>query len=260
MEVENNTWIMYGVDESDPECLHTPEELIAYINEVGFLPLFKNAIPGFSVEERTSPIWWWSGIPEKDPWEWRAILARSREVAYGKFFDKKAGFISRKWLPYFVNYRRDGYDFDSLWEDGKAPIRQKKIMDLFAENSGEQERYSPDIKKLAGFGKDGEKNFPGTITDLEMETYLCMVDFKQRKNKKGALYGWPVAVYAAPEHVFGRELVTSCYREDPLESGNRIIAWMKEIYPIATEDQIRALLGNRVGVLPERKSRTAKSK
>ena len=54
MESKDGTWIMYGVSEDDPECLHTVDELIEYIEEVGFLPLFRNEIPGFSVEERTT--------------------------------------------------------------------------------------------------------------------------------------------------------------------------------------------------------------
>lgn len=39
MESKDGTWIMYGVSENDPECLHTVDELIGYIEEVGFLPL-----------------------------------------------------------------------------------------------------------------------------------------------------------------------------------------------------------------------------
>ena len=57
---ESGTWIMYGVDWDDPECIHTVDEAIKYINEIGFLPLFKNEIPGFSLEERTVPQYWWS--------------------------------------------------------------------------------------------------------------------------------------------------------------------------------------------------------
>ena len=38
------------------------------------------------------------------------IIAAGGRIAYGKFFDRKAGFISREWLPVFANYRRDGYD------------------------------------------------------------------------------------------------------------------------------------------------------
>ena len=56
---ESGTWVMYGVDWDDPECIHTVEEATEYINRIGFLPLFKNDIPGFSLEERTVPEYWW---------------------------------------------------------------------------------------------------------------------------------------------------------------------------------------------------------
>ena len=64
---ENGTWIMYGVEWDDPECLHTVDETNEYINKVGFLPLFRNEIPGFSLEERTAVEYWWSGDREHDP-------------------------------------------------------------------------------------------------------------------------------------------------------------------------------------------------
>lgn len=243
MANEAGTWVMHGVAEDDPECIHTVEEAIEYINKVGFLPLFKNDIPGFSLEERTVPQHWWSENPERDPWEWREIIAGSGQVAYGKFFDKKAGFISKEWLPYFVNYRRDGYDFDALWDDEKASIRQKKIMDLFAEENDDAELYSYEVKQNAGFGKKGEKNFEGTMTELEMKLYLCIRDFRKRKNKKGENYGWAIAVYSTPEHLFGYDYVTCAYSETPKESWEKIVAHMNDIYPIATEAQIRRVIG-----------------
>ena len=154
------------------ERIHSAEEAITYIKKTGFLPLFKNDIPGFSLEERTFSGDWWSGDAQRDPWEWRKIMAGSGQMAYGKFFDKRAGFISRDWFPYFANYRRDGYDFDALWDDEKASMRQKKIMDLFAEENKDTERFSFEVKQNAGFGKGGEKNFEGTMADLEMRMYL----------------------------------------------------------------------------------------
>lgn len=243
MSAEGGVWIMYGVDESDPCCIHTAEELIAYIDEIGFLPLFKNDIPGFSVEERTVADYWWTGDTLRDPWEWREIIARSGRVAYGKFFDKKAGFISKKWFPYFANHRRDGYDFDARWDDEMASMRQKKIMDLFEDDT---ELYSFEVKKQAGFGTGGEKNFEGTVTNLQMQTYLCLRDFRQRKNKAGEAYGWAIAVYAKPEHLWGYDYVTSAYGEAPEESGGRIAEHIMEKYPIATKAQIRKVIGVRV--------------
>lgn len=239
---EAGEWIMHGVDWDDPDCIHTVESAVEYINQVGFLPLFKNDIPGFSLEERTAPEYWWCDDPEKDPWMWRAIIARKHDIVYGKFFAKKAGFISKKWIPVFVNYRRDGYDFDALYEDGKASNKHKKIMVHFMEDREYAEIYSNQLKKLAGFGKTGEKGFDGAITRLMMQMYLCNCDFQKRINKKGEEYGWDVAVYSSVEHIHGYDYVTSCYKEDPQDSWMKIVAHMHEIYPAATDSQMKKIL------------------
>ncbi len=224
------------------ECIHTVDEAIEYINTIGFLPLFQNEISGFSLEEKTIPEDWWSGIAEKDPWMWRVIIAGRHNIVYGKFFDKKAGFISKEWLPVFANYRRDGYDFDALYEDGKAPHKHKKIMENFMEENEDAEIYSNILKKQAGFGKDGEKGFESAITNLMMQTYLCNCDFKKRVNKMGIEYGWDVAVYSSIEHIYGYDYVTSCYQEAPQDSWRRIVSHMHERYPEATDKQIQKVL------------------
>ena len=194
------------------------------------------------MEERTVPEYWWCDDVDKDPWIWRTVIARGKDIVYGKFFDKKAGFILKKWLPVFANYRRDGYDFDALYDDGKAPNKNKKIMVNFMEDNADSEMLSNELKIKAGFGKDGEKGFDGAITNLCMQTYLCNCDFRKRKNKKGIEYGWDVAVYSSVEHIYGYDYVTSCYKEEPTESWNRIVEYMHETYPITTDKQIRKLL------------------
>ena len=181
MAVENGEWIMRGPAWEDPACIHSWQKLVDWIDEVGFLPLFRNGIDGFSAEERTCPTDWWSGDAARDPWEWRQLIARSGRVAYGKFFGKKAGFISKAWFPDFANWRRDGYDFDSRWDDGLATARQKKIMDQFADTDA---LLSYELKERTGFGKGGEKNFEGTVTDLQMSSYLIIRDFRQKLNNK----------------------------------------------------------------------------
>ena len=231
---------MRGMDWNDPLRIRTTDELINYINQVGFLPLFANEVPGFSVEEHVSPLYWWSDDPANDPWLWREILARSGRVAYGKFFNRKAGFVSLKWFPIFANYRRDGYDFDSRWEDELASFRAKKIIDEFA---SEPELFSYDLKRRAGFGKDGSKNFEGVITDLQMQTYIIIRDFRQRRRKlDGAPYGWPIAVYTTPERLLGGDAISAGYSEDPSASQNRIFARIKEEYPWAADSQIKAVM------------------
>lgn len=239
MSVENGEWILYGVQRNDPHCLHSSAELTALVNEIGFLPLFRNELPLFSVEERTEPLFWWSGDEARDPWEWRRVIAAAGEVAYGKFFNKKTGYISREWLPYFANARRDGYDFDARWEDEKATWRQKKIMDCV---SGGEELYSFELKQRAGFGKDGEKNFEGTVTELQMQTYLCVRDFRPRVNKAGQPYGWSIAIYTPPENIFGYDCLSAAYAESPETSRERIFEHARELFPGADEKALKKLL------------------
>lgn len=236
---EHGEWIMRGIDFYSPGCIRSEEQLEEYVNEVGFLPLFANKIIGFSVEEHTSPEYWWTGNEDRDPWYWREMAARNGNVAYGKFFDKKAGYISKKWLPYFVNYRRDGYDFDSRWDDELESYRNKKIMDLFADG---EEYFSYEIKELAGFSSGGEKNFEGTIADLQMKTYLTVKDFRQKTNKRGELYGWSIAVYSTPESLFGTEFVRSAYSEAGSVSFGRIVENVKKHFPETDEIIIRRFM------------------
>ena len=118
MDTVNGEWIMKGCRRTDRDCLHSPEDLLELVQEIGFMPLFSNEIPGFSVEEHTPAADWWTDDPASDPWAWRQVLASNEFIAYGKFFDRKAGFVSKDWFPDFANYRRDGYDYEGLYEDG----------------------------------------------------------------------------------------------------------------------------------------------
>ena len=236
-------WIMHGLSYDDPACIRTVEKLEKYIESVGFLPFFRCEIPGFSVEEHTAADAWWTDDPARDPWQWRKLLAARGQVAYGKFFDRKAGFISKEWFPAFANYRRDGYDFDARWDDELASRKSKKIMDLFAEEQAERELFSFELKQLAGYGNDGEKNFEGEVTSLQMQTYLCIRDFRRRRNKKGQEYGWGIAVYCTPEHLWGYDYVTGWYREEPEESARRIFAHARELCPGTDERYLRKVLG-----------------
>ena len=251
MSVENGEWIMKGLDWNDPLRIRTWQELVNWINEIGFLPLFGNEVAGFSAEEHTSARYWWTGNRKEDPWEWREIIAASHEVAYGKFFGNKAGFISLDWLPYFVNCRRDGYDFDARYEDGLASRRAKKIMDFYlGEADGEaifkdDKILSTELKKMAGFGKEGEKNYPGVITGLQMQTYLVISDFQRRKNKRGEEYGMAVSIMLPPEAIWGYEKVTAAYSETPGDSWDRIFRHVKEINPRAKDEDVIRLIGRR---------------
>ncbi len=46
MANEGGAWIMHGMDWDAPYRIHTYRELINWINEIGFLPLFINEVEG----------------------------------------------------------------------------------------------------------------------------------------------------------------------------------------------------------------------
>ena len=252
MAVKDGQWIMRGMEWDNPYRIRTWKELVNWINEVGFLPLFANEVEGFSAEEHVSPDYWWTGIREEDPWEWREIIAADHQVAYGKFFGQKAGFISIEWLPYFANFRRSGYDFDARYEDGLASLREKLIMDLLTRRNEDgdvtfhtEEILSTDLKKMAGFGKNKEKNYPGIVTGLQMQTYLVITNFHRRMNKRGEEYGMPVSVMLPPEAIWGYETVTSAYNEKPSESWQKVFERVKEHFQEAEENAIIKLIGRK---------------
>ena len=237
---------MAGCEESSQDLLKTADDLLELLRQVGFLPLFAGGMAGFSVEERTLSYSWWSGDSQSDPWEWRIALAGHPEVAYGKFFDKKAGFIHRDFFPIFANYRRNGYDFDALSDEGLARHRAGKNMDVFELNDEVvgKEIMSNELKEKAGFGKEGGgKNFDGILTELQMQTYLIVSDFRQRINKKGEPFGWHIAVMGTPETKWGYDFVSSGYSEEPGASWAKIKEQVYRFFPQANERQIQKVLG-----------------
>lgn len=234
MYERDGEWIMEGLEDHDPKRIKSIDELYEYVDTVGFLPLFCSHVPGFSLEELTASSAWFSGNDE-DPWQWRSIAATEGKVVYGKFFGKKAGFISKEWFPYFASYRRDGYDFDTLYELGTASRKSKLLMDAL---EGRDSVPSHTLKELAGFGRNGEKGFDGTITNLMMQTYVVICGFERKLNRNGEEYGWPVADYCTAEAKFGYDFVRSKYRISREEAHAKIMEQMRKLYPDATDKEI----------------------
>jgi len=228
-------WVMEGLDRNDARRIKSCKELSDFINDIGFLPLFKSNIEGFSVEELTATNSWWAGKSEEDPWEWREVIASEGKIAYGKLFSNRAGFVSKEWYPYFAAYRRDGYDFDSRYEDGLASHRTKKIIDTLTECAT---LPSNEIKAIAGFGKGGEKGFEGAMTTLQMQTYITVRSFQKRTNKKNKEYGWPVALYSLSENLFGEEYVRSAYHLEPKQVKEKIVTKIVDRFPDITVSAI----------------------
>lgn len=235
MKEINGQFIMDCCALDDPNRLDTPEQLIELLHTVGFLPLFSNNIPHFSVEEHIPDGRWWTGNVD-DPWKWRHALASHPDIAYGKFFERKAGFIHKDWFPVLASYRRNGYDFDALCNDELASYKWQNAMNQFCLDDN-----------LIG------KTLPASIipderikADLQMRTYLLISDFAQKRSKNGLPYGLHHAMLATPETKWGYEFVTSAYDEGCDACWDRIKRHTLKFYPSADEKALRSILGMRI--------------
>lgn len=220
--------------------INSMADLTDAINEFGFLPFFENSIEGFSVEEHIAPACWWnSKTGAWSAWEWKGSVIRGTGCAYGKFFEKKACYISREWFADFANYRRDGYDFDARYDDGLAPYRDKQLYDLV-------ESYAPvlssQLKQLGNYKKGGNKGFDTGITRLQAQGYVLISDFVYRRDKRGNPYGWGVAEYSTPEAFMGSDFSDRVYRCLPEESYEKIAAHIGGLFPRLSSEKIKKFI------------------
>jgi len=217
--------------------IDTQADLAAAVEELGFLPLFRSDIPGFSAEEHVTPRAWFSDEP--GIWEWKGPVTRENRFAYGKFFGGRAAFISEAWFPDFANFRRDGYDFDALYDEGLAPHREKQLFDL-VEARGPL--LSKELKELGNYRRDGNKGFDGLIAKLQARCYVLISDFVYQTDRYGREYGWGVARYATPEQFFGPDFRDRAYRREPEASFRRLLDHLKEVLPGVPEQRLEKFL------------------
>ncbi len=209
--------------------IDSKEDLIDAIDRFGFLPFFENSIAGFSIEEHiTQDSWYDPSTGEWSAWEWKGPVIRETGCAYGKFFEKKACYISREWFFDFANYRRDGYDFDARYDDGLAPLKDKQLYDLIER---EAPILSKRLKELGNYRKGGVKGFDTMINRLHSQCYVLISDFVYMKDRYGNPYGWGVAEYSTPERFMGEFFKENVYSRTPEESYERILSHMQKFLP-----------------------------
>lgn len=218
--------------------IKSADDIVRLVNKIGFLPFFVNEINGFSIEEHCPKELWFAADAD-GPWEWKGPIARSGECVYGKFFGGKAGFVSPQWFPELANYRRNGYDFDSRYDDGLASRKDKDVYDTIAQHGT---ILSKELKLTCNYRKGGNKGFETVITRLQMQTYVNIADFVYMRDKHGQAYGWGVAKYGTPEETLGYEAVTAAYKRDPQKSKELILDHLTGILPDIADNKLLKLM------------------
>lgn len=195
------------------------ERLEETVRNVGLLPYFKNKIPGFSVEEHVPDNILWD--IENGPWEWKGRVLRNLQVAYGKFFWNRAGYISLDLLPDFLRLRRLERPITRNSPEGK-------VLAVLTEH---ESLLSHELKELAGYvgpraprrsanpfenleKEEAAKStrrevtftdsrFETVMAHLQMSGFVTIADFEYRIDRHGNPYGWGIARYTTPEALYG---------------------------------------------------------
>jgi hypothetical protein len=182
-----------------------------------------------------TPIRWHTDDPEVDPWEWRMrVLDERSDIAYGKLFFKKSGFITKEWYPYFLAVRRSGVAFDEAYADGKISLFAKRIYEVVAEN-GNMPLHG--IKQIAGFSKEDKSGFDRAITELQMKMFITMCGRQQKLSQMGMEYGWASTVFCVTENFFGEAVFETAAKISKDDAVNRIREQILKLNPTA-EDKI----------------------
>ena len=216
--------------------IHNATELMGYIQEVGFLPLLYSGIPGYSADEAVDPdcryVLLDDGSWDWPLWDWKGPIVTESDCVYGKFFNKKAGFVSRAWWPDLYNWRRHTHPAPS-----PGSVEETILLTLREHGS----LITRDLRRLCGFTEPKMRSrFDGYVTRLQMACRVVTEDFVYPRDKHGKEYGWGWALLTTPEQLLGKEACL-CDRT-PEESFERIFNHLKRILPRANEQQLLKLI------------------
>lgn len=229
----------------DRGLIASPDDMERVVLRRGVLPFFRNNIPGLSIQEMAAP----GALFGDDDgcWEWKGPVIQRQTTAYGKFFGRKAGFVSVELLPDFVNYRRSRYPVrvgsvdEMILEiiqanEGLTSTELKK----FIFGSGNSRRNPGELPALDVFTKSKNKSLEGPLQRLQMGAHLLIADFQYKTTRRGEPYGWGVALYSTPQ-IWLREVEYNVSRS-PQESFQWLVDSMSERAPHIPKSKIMKLI------------------
>ena len=217
--------------------IYSAAGLMAYIQEVGFLPLLDGGVRGFSAEEVVTDDCRYVVFPDGGwdwpLWKWKGPVVTDGNCVYGKFFAGKAGFISCDWWPDFCNYRRSKHPVPA-----EGSIDETVLLTLQSQGP----LITRELRAACGFnGPKMRSRFDGYVTRLQMGCYIVTQDFVYPTDKHGKEYGWGWSLLTTPEALLGRKSCTSPHT--PQESYDLLANHFRKLLPEATDKQIQKLLG-----------------
>jgi hypothetical protein len=182
---------------------------------------------------------WHTGDPETDPWEWRIrVLEERDDIAYGKIFFKKSGYITKEWYPYFLAARRKGMDFDEEYARGTISNSAKRIYDVVKDGA----LPLHEIKRQGGFTREDKSRFGSAIIELQMRLYLTICGAKQKISSVGEEYGWRSTVLCTVEEFWGKAILKKAEKISAKEAADKITGQIYKLNPEADARKIKKFI------------------
>ena len=231
----------------DKLIIDSPDNMEKAAEYYGILPFFLNKVRGLSVQELCAPGMLFGGNLEEGCWEWKGPVIRRKTSAYGKFFNRKAGFVSMELLPDFLNYRRALLEvkpasteellLEIIMENGDITSTELKSYIFGRPQSRRKADEIPDNNFREMHPSPKRKSLEGPLQRLQMGGHIIISDFEYKTTKRGERYGWGVARYSTPEYHFG-ELLRLPENKTPEESLEDIVSYVKKRYTRLWSDKL----------------------
>jgi len=187
-----------------------------------------------------TPVAWHTGEADTDPWEWRVrVLGERSDIAYGKVFFKKSGFITRDWYPYFLAARRTGWTFEERYAEGEMSHFAKRIYDVVTAH-GTLPLH--EIKRLGRFTKEEKSGFDRALTELQMGLFLTTCGTQAKVSQMGLEHGWSSTVFCTTEIFFGSEVFEQAEKIKQKDAEQEIRAQVLRLNPSAQEKKIQKFI------------------
>ncbi|NLM62648.1 MAG: hypothetical protein GX193_11315 [Clostridiales bacterium] len=210
-------------------------------NDEGVFTLIK-----FGWDELPPPdckIRWHTGDADTDPWEWRMrVLEERNDIAYGKVFFRKAGYITKEWYPYFLAARRENRSFDEMYGDGLISNYAKRVYDVIREHGSLPIHI---IKQLCGFAKEDKSRFDRAIVDLQMGLFITMCGRQHKLSNFGIEYGWASTMFCTVEHFWGSEVTAAAAEISKEEAEEAITGQIYKLNSNADPKRVKAFIFGR---------------
>ena len=205
---------------NDFPIISTKEQLASLIGEVGFLPFFSSGIEGFSLRDIIDPAVWFVDDVE-GPWEWKGEVG-----VYGKLFRGKSVFMTPEWYAILACYRRDGYDYEGMYEDGFLPHDALAIMAELEKESV----ISTDLRARVNLNYK-DSGFDKVMNLLQMKCFVLPTSFEYTFDTKGRKYGWGLARYTFSDRKYGALIEAAEARYKPQEAKELLVERVMAICP-----------------------------